>query len=110
MKSVFGHASSAEFTARHIALFGANEGNAVPAQGFDVAAGGGRFPHAHVHGRGGKNRGYGGQKAGGGQIVGQPVGHARQDIGGCRGDDDQIGRAGKLDMADLGLAREIEQI
>ena len=43
-------------------------------------------------------------------AVGETSGHAGQDIRACRRNDDEVGGARQLDMADRGFVREAKQI
>ena len=52
----------------------------------------------------------GGEQDGGGEIVGEPMRHLGQKVGGRGRDHDQIGLARQADMPDLGLVLEVEQI
>ena len=94
----------------HLADAGADEGHAVGAELRRVAAGGGMAPHARVHRRGDQHGLVGGEQHGGGEVVGMPAGHLGHEVGGGRGDDDQIGIAGQADVADLALVVEAEEV
>ena len=67
-------------------------------------------PHPHIHRRRHQHPLVGRKQQGRGQIIGQTIGHLRQKIRRRRGDNHQIGRPRQLDMAHLGLIRQIEQM
>ena len=75
--------------------------DAALAQGGDVGPGGRVLPHLGVHRRGEQHRAAGGEQRGGQQVVGQPVGGAGQQVGGGRGDDDEVGLAAEPDVRHL---------
>ena len=89
----FGHAARPEFTASHVALIRADNRDAVALQRRQVTLCRRVGPHAHVHRRRDQHRRIRGQQQGRGQIIGATLGHLCHQIGGCGGDDDQIGRA-----------------
>ena len=84
--------------------------NAIPLQGYDVAAGRLMFPHSNIHGWCGEHGFIGCEKDRGGEIVGEAIRHAGQKI--CRGrrHNDQVSIPGELDMSDLGFIVKIEQV
>ena len=104
-----GQAPRPIFAARHLALVGLEDRHAVGAQPRDVAPGRLVLPHPHVHRRRGEHRLVGGEQQGGGEIVGDPRRHLRQQVGGRRADHDQVGLAAELDMAHLDLVLEVPQ-
>ncbi|MNC54437.1 hypothetical protein D3C75_1039210 [compost metagenome] len=68
-------------------------------QQFEVGLGGLIAPHGLVHRRRDGHGSVGGQHQGGQQVVGDALGHTRQQVGGGRGDQYQIGPLGQFDMA-----------
>ena len=82
---------------------GVDDGEAVAAQGRQVFLSGGIFQHGGVHGRGNELGAPGGQYRGGQHIVRQTVGQFRNDVGGCRGNEDHIRRLGKGHMGHIVL-------
>ena len=94
-----------------LAAFGRTE-QAQAARGEGLCVGLGRrvAPHGLVHRRGQGHRRVGGQHQGGQQIVGHALGEARQQVGGGRGDQHQVGPFGQLDVAHRRLGGRIEQI
>jgi hypothetical protein len=70
----------------------------------------GMQPHAHVHRRRRQHGLVGRQQQRGRQIVADPGGHLRQDVGGGRRDDDQVCAARQFDMAHLALVGQREQV
>jgi hypothetical protein len=105
-----GHAAGAVFAARHVAVIGAHDGDAVLPQRGQVALRRRMLPHAHVHRRRHEHGRVGGQQRRGGEVGSKAGRHARQKIGGGRRHDDQVGGARQLDVAHLGLVGEAEQI
>ena len=106
-----GEAAEAGLAAlRHLARFRPDEADAVGGELLDVAARRRMRPHARVHGRRDQHRLVGGEQHGGGEVVGKAVRHLRQEIGGGRRHDDQVGLARQADVADLLLLVEIEEI
>ena len=89
---------------------GPTNSDAVGAQRGDIALGRRMQPHAHVHRRRDQHALVGRQQRGRGQIVGEAVRHARQQIGGRGRDDDEIGRARQFDVAHLRFVGQAEQI
>ncbi|MNN31793.1 hypothetical protein D3C81_1454940 [compost metagenome] len=77
---------------------------------FGVGLGGRVAPHRLVHRRGQRHRRVGGQHQGGQQVVGAALGQARQQVGGGRGDQHQVGPAGQLDVAHGRLGGRVEQV
>ena len=75
-----------------------------------IAPGGWVFPHLPIHRRSGEDGLVGGKQHGRGEIVGKPMGHAGQQVGRRRRDDDQVGFPGEPDMPDLGLVLEVEKL
>jgi hypothetical protein len=67
------------------------------------------LPHADVHRRRGEHRLVGGEQQGGGEVVGDAGRHLREEVGGGRADQDQVGGAAELDMAHLRLVLEVPQ-
>ena len=94
----------------HLAGAGADQRNAVAYQLGNVAAGGGIVPHQRVHGRGQQDRAIGGEQDRGREIVGVPVCHLCHQIGGRRGDDDEIAVAREADVPCVEFAGRIEQV
>ncbi|MEI2616059.1 MAG: hypothetical protein V9F06_00295 [Thermomicrobiales bacterium] len=70
---------------------------------------GGVLPHARVHRRGDHHRAARGQQAGGGEVVAEPVGHAREEVGRGRGDEHQVGAAGERDVQ-LARVRRVPEV
>ncbi len=81
------------------AVIGADEVDAALAQRLDVGDGGRMRPHAHVHRRCHQDGLVGGEQHGRGEIVGETTRHARQDVGGGRRHDQQVGLTAEFDMA-----------
>jgi hypothetical protein len=71
--------------------FGPTNATRVGPQALDVAARGRVRPHERVHRRGGEDGLVGGEEHGGGEVVGHAAGHAREERGGGRGDEEQVG-------------------
>ena len=65
--------------------------------------------HVHIHGRCKQHRCLGGHDRGGQQVVGNATSHLADDVGGCRGDQEQVCPVCQRDMADLLLLDQIEQ-
>jgi hypothetical protein len=63
-----------------------------------------------VHRGCGEHRLVGRQQHGRGKVAGQPLRHARQDVGSGGGDDHDVAVARQADMADLVLGRQVEQL
>ncbi len=87
---------------------GPTNSDAVAAERGDVAPGRRMQPHADVHRRRDEHAFVGGQKRGGGEVVGQAVRHSRQQIRGRRRDHDEIGLARQFDVAHLGFVDQTE--
>ncbi len=104
------HAPRAIFAAGHLAVFRPDEQCAVRAQPRDVAPRRRMQPHAHIHRRGEQDPLIGGQQKRRRQIVGQPMRRAREQIGGRRRDDDEVGLPRKLNMPHFAFARRVEEI
>jgi len=104
------HAPEAVLAAGHVALVGADGHDAARLQGGEVRLGRGVLPHAHVHRRGDQHRLVGGEQRGGGQVVGAPLRHLGQDVGGGRRHHQQVGVARQLDVAHLRLVGEVEEL
>ncbi len=105
-----GEASVAGLAAGEIAGTRPDEAHAAAAQDVQIVARRGMVPHAHVHRRRDQDRLVGRQQRGGGEIVGDALGHARQDIGGGGRDDDEVGLARQADMPHLALVGQRKQI
>ena len=71
------------------------------AQRGDVGLGGGVLPHLGVHRRGEHHRAAGGEQGVGEQVVGQAVRGLGQQVGGGRGDHDQVGGLADPDVRHL---------
>ena len=97
----FGEAAGAVFVAGHGPFVGADHRDAAGRKRCHVGLGGWVQPHAHVHGGGHQHTLVGGEQEGAGEVVGEARGHFRQDVRRCRGDHDQVGGAGELDVAHL---------
>ena len=70
---------------------------------FEIGLGGRMLPHIHVHGgRDDDGRG-GGEIESGQEIVGDAVREFREDIGGGRSDDEQVGGLRGVDVLDGGV-------
>ena len=67
-------------------------------------------PHFRVHGRRHQHGLVGRQQHRGGEIVGKTVGELGHQVGGSGRDDDEVGLAGKPDMADILLVLAVEQL
>ena len=83
------------------ALGGLDDQGAALAQRGDVGRGGGVLPHLGVHRRGEHDRAARGEQRVGEQVVGQAVRGPGQQVGGGRGDDDEVGRLADPDVRDL---------
>ena len=94
----------------HFARSGTDEANAVPLKLHDVAPCCRIEPHARVHRRRDENGLVRRKQDGGREIVGMAAGHARDEVGGCGRDDDEIGIARQPDVADLAFVVEVEEI
>ena len=70
---------------------GLEDDDAAAAQGGDVGLGGGVLPHLGVHRGREDDRAAGGEQGVGEQVVGEAVGGPGQQVGGGRGDDDEVG-------------------
>jgi hypothetical protein len=106
-----GHAAGAEFAALgHRAGVRPDEADAVGEELRHVAPGRGMAPHARVHRRSGEHRLVGGQQHVGGEVVAEPVRHLGQEIGGRRRHHHEVRLPRQPDVADLVLARQIEQL
>ncbi len=75
--------------------------HAAAAQGRDVGRRGGVLPHLGVHRRRHHDRAAGGEQGVGEQVVGEAVGGPGQQVGGGRGDDDQVGLLADPDVRHL---------
>ena len=75
---------------------------AAPAERGHVLLGGGVQPHLGVHGGREHHRARGGQQRRGEQVVGAAVRGAGQQVGGGRGDDDEVGALPDPHVRDLG--------
>ncbi len=104
------HAPRAELAARLIALGRPPHVAAVAAQLLDVAARGGRFPHAVVHRRRQGDRRRRGEAGRGQQIVGEPGRETREEVGARRRDQEEIRPPRELDVAHRGLGGGVEQV
>ena len=67
-------------------------------------------PHARVHRRREQHRLVGREQHRGGEIVGVAARHLGHQVGGRGRDDDQVGVARQADVADVELARRVEQV
>ena len=105
-----GHAPGPEFTAGHRTLVRAYHQNPVALQHGQVAPCCRMLPHAHVHGRCDQHPLVGRHQQGRGQVIGQPIGHLRHEVGGSGGHDHEIGRAAEFDMPHLRLVGQVEEI
>ena len=105
----FGQAARTEFAARHRTLARIDHADPRFAQPLDIALGRGVFPHPHVHRGHDNDRLVGGEQQGGGEIVGDPGAHLRQQVGCGGADDDEVGFARELDMSHLAFALQIPQ-
>ena len=87
-KNILGlaHAARAGIAASQEAALRADEADAALTQQLHVFPGSGVLPHASIHGGGHQHRRFRRQHSGGQHIVGDAVGHLRQDVGGGRGD------------------------
>ncbi len=63
-----------------------------------------------IHRRGDEDRPVGGEQDGRGKVVGMAARHFRQQIGGRRRDDDEVGLARHPDMADVELVVAAEEV
>ncbi len=105
------HAAEASLAAfRHFAGIRSDREDAVGAQLRDIALGCRMLPHARVHGGRDQHRLVGREQHGRGEIVGEPVGHFGNQVGGRRCHHDQISVAREPDMTDVEFAHHIEQI
>ncbi len=99
-------AAGAGHAAGEIAGVGIYEVHTAAAQEGDVGLGGRVIPHVDVHGGGDDDRSFGGEEQGGEEVVGEAVGHLREDVGGGGGDDDDVGELGLGDVLDLACGIE----
>ena len=102
------HLGLRQLAAAHVlagqkAAGGLDDAEAVFFQGGNVILGDGVFQHGGIHGRGDQLAALGGQDCGGQHIVRDAVGELGNDIGGGRGDQDEVRRLGKGDMVDIVL-------
>ena len=67
-------------------------------------------PHHQIHRRGDQHRLVGGEQSRRREIVGEPRRHPRDQIGGRRRDDDEIGLARQADMAHLALVGQRQEV
>ena len=81
---------------------GGSDDGAAAAQRGDVVLGGGVQPHLGVHRRHEDHRTGRGEQRGGEQVVGPAHGGAGQQVGGGRGDDDEVGALPDPHVRDLG--------
>lgn len=105
-----GQPPGAELVARHGPLIGTDDRNAASPQRGHVRLGGRMAPHPHIHRRRHQHRLVGGEKHGGGEVVGQPGRHLGQQVGTCRHHDQKISRPRKLDVPHLVLIGQREDI
>ncbi len=105
----FGQAPGAVFAARHLALVGVDDINAVVAQLRDIALRRRVLPHAHVHRGHREHRRVGREQQRGGKVVGVPRRHLGDEVGGGGRNDDQVGLARQLDMSHLDLILEVPE-
>lgn len=102
-----GHAAWADGAAGLPAGVGADGGDAVGEELFEVALGGGVEPHGFVHGGGDEDAGgWCGEEEGGDEVVGEAVGHFGEDVGGGGCDKDEVGGLGEADVGDGVLSAE----
>ena len=80
-------------------VVGADELVAPRAERGGVADGGRVEPHVAVHGWGDEDGGAGGEGDGGEGVIGDAVGEFGEDVGGGRGDEEEVGGVGELDVA-----------
>ena len=80
---------------------GSRTTRAAAAQRGDVGQGGRVLPHLGVHRRREHHRAAGGEQGVGEQVVGQAVRGPGQQVGGGRGDDDQVGLLAEPDVRHL---------
>ena len=93
----------------HLALRRSDEEDAVGAKLLDVAAGRRMRPHLRVHGRRHEHRPVARKQDCRREIVGEPVRHLGEKVGGRRRDDDEVGLARQPDVADRILLVEVEE-
>jgi len=105
-----GHAARTKFAARHRPRIRADDQNAVVPEALQVAAGRRVQPHPDIHRGGGKHAFVGRKQHSRRHIVGKAGGHPRQDIGACRRNNDEVGGARQLDVADRRLVCQAKQI
>ena len=106
----FRHAPRPEFAASHVALIGSDRQHTIPSQCRQIAHRRRMGPHPHIHRRCDQNRRVGCQQQGGCQIIGAALRHLGHQVRRRRGHHDQVRHPRQLDMAHLGLVRQIEQI
>ena len=105
-----GHAPEPGLAAGHVAGIRPDQAHPVGLHLGDAAPGRGMLPHRRVH-RGRDQDGLvGGQERGRRQVIGETMRHLGDQIGGRRGDHDQVRLARQADMADLGLVGQREQV
>ena len=99
----FGKPSVANLAAGEIASTRTHDVDTTRAQGGDIGLDRWMCPHDGIHRRGDQDRPVIGEECCGGKIVGQPMGHLADDVGGGGRHQDQIGFPHQPDMAHLGL-------
>ncbi|MNE01545.1 hypothetical protein D3C80_939890 [compost metagenome] len=104
------HTAQADIAAGLAAGSRAEDFQIAALQQFQVGLGGRVAPHGLVHGRGQGNRSVGGQYQGCQQVIGDALGQARDQVGGGRRDQDQVGPLGQLDMAHGGFRSRVKQV
>ena len=98
-----GEAAAAGHAAGEIAAVGSNDLDVARGEDFEIGLGGRMLPHVDVHGgRDDDGRG-GGEIEGGEEIVGDAVREFREDVGGGRCDDEQVGGLRGVDVLDGGV-------
>ena len=107
----FGHAAGARLAALgHLAGVRADKGDAVGLKRVRVAPGGGMVPHERVHGGGDQHRLVGRQQHGGGEVIGEAMGHLGHEIGGGGRHHNKVGLARQANVADIVLGGAVPQV
>src|SRR5580658_6991772 len=104
-----GHSACADVSAGEPAGVRAQEAVAKRFQFFHVLLGDGVFPHSVVHAGGEDDRTGSGADEETYQVVGQAAGGFRQDVGGGRGDQHEVGLFRQRDVLRVGAVFQVER-
>ena len=102
-----GQPTGTEFAARHLAFGRFDHSDAVSLQLRNVALGRGVLPHPDVHRGRDNHRLVGSEQQGRRKIVRHSRRHFGEQVGRRRTDQDEVGGAAELDMADLNLVLQL---